>query len=94
MNDNWIIDGISKVEMWCPVPHYEKLNIRYILSLLPSCIMFGEKASGLSLYLEDRKRNNEKYEEFWSDTSNVIFNNDKTEYLCLKVTNIKSVEVE
>lgn len=92
LRNDWAIDGISKMEMWCPVPHYEKLNIRYVLSLLPSCIMFNEKTSRLLLYLEDRKRNNEKYKEFWNDTSNVIFNDDKSEYLYWSYTKDSKME--
>lgn len=87
--------NIKKVELWCDVPEYEKLNIVYCIKLLLGCLIGSFEAyNGLKDYLELRERNNKKYKDFWSDTSNVTFNEDKTQYVCIHLENIKEINIE
>lgn len=87
--------NIRRVQLWCDVPVYEKLNIIYCIELLLGCLIGSFEAyNGLKNYLELRKRNNEKYKKFWSDTTNVTFNEDKTQYVCMHLENIKEINIE
>lgn len=97
-SNDWILDGnrIGKIEQWTPVPLYKKLDIVYVLLLLFRIIKCSREAIyELSFYLKDRKRNNEEYKEFWRNTYNVIFNDDKSEYLywCYYPTSTKDSKV-
>lgn len=97
--NDFAINDIEKVEMWCDVPYYEKIDIKYVLILLLQCINIynferSRSKDELLFYLKKRKRNNEKYKKFWSDTSNKIFNDDKTQYVCFTVTAINDFKME
>lgn len=93
---DFVITNVQSIQMWSPVPTYEKLDIGYCAKMGAGCLIGSfEAMDGLKNYLNNRKRNNEKYKDFWSDTSNVKFNNDKTQYLCmiLGADSVKDIKV-
>ena len=90
---DFVITNVKSVDMWSPVPAYEKLNIVFCIQMGLGCLIgIPDAMEGISIYLKDRKKNNKKYKEFWSDTSNIKFNSDKTQYLCMHLNTIKDVE--
>ena len=94
MGMNNFVINIKNVQMWCPVPTYEKLDIIYCIKMSLGCLIGSfESMNGLKIYLNKRKRNNEKYKKFWSDTSNVKFNHNKTQYLLMHIDTVKDVKV-
>ena len=91
---DFVITNIKHVEMWSPVPTYEKINISYCIKMGLGCLMGSfEAIDGLKDYLANRKKNNKKYKDFWSDTSLIKFNDDKTQYVCMQLNTIKDVEI-
>lgn len=84
--NNFVIDNIKSIEMWMPTPTYEKLDISYCIHAFLYCLLGSrEAANQLEYYLQRRKENNEQYKKFWSNASNVKFNDDKSRYLVYKI---------
>lgn len=91
---NFVITNVQDIQMWSPVPTYEKLDIGYCVKMGFGCLIGSfEAMNGLKSYLVSRKKNNKKYKAFWSDTSNVKFNDNKTQYICMYLDTIKDVKV-
>ena len=81
-----ILDKIVSMEMWSPVPVYQKLDVGYYIKICLGCLIGDtESAKELKYYLKNREENNKKYKEFWEDTSNIKFNKNKTQYLVMKL---------
>ncbi len=93
---NFIIDKVRNVELWVPVPIYEKLDVLYCIESILRYLLFAniEARDNLKFYLETRKINNKKYKDFWSDTSNIKFNCDKTAYVQMHFDEIIDVNRE
>ena len=90
LND-FVISNVREMQLWANVPTYEKLNITYCIKL-GFCSLFGsfEAINGLKNYLAYIRNKNKKYKEFWKDTSNIKFNKDKSQYLCMYLNNIQT----
>ena len=81
--------------MWSLVPVYEKLNLPFCIKMaFYGLIGSFEAKEQFQDYLAIRKIRNERYKNFWSDTSNIIFNDDKTRYLCIHLDNVEDIKVE